>query len=157
SFALRIAAFAAILAFVASSSAALADSNAKVHRSSKLSSTSVRRGYGKLFSNTPGPVAWGAEGYETLPNGLCPIDGGQPADGRRTLVIFLHGMIAKDVDWQWLQERALARQAKQSKFEAIFARAPLGPGGYVWPGSLAAQEGSEQALIDEWNAARAFL
>jgi predicted esterase len=103
-----------------------------------------------------GPLAWCADEFETLPNGLCHIDGGQK-DGRRTLVVFLHGMIAKDVDWQWLQERALARQAKQNKFEAVFARAPLGPGGYVWPGSLSAQETSEQALIDQWDAARAFL
>ncbi|MDF2694076.1 MAG: hypothetical protein K0S65_2459 [Labilithrix sp.] len=103
-----------------------------------------------------GPLPWCAEEFETLPNGLCHIDGGQK-DGRRTLVIFLHGAIAKDVDWQWLQERALARQAKQSKFEAVFARAPLGPSGFVWPGTAAAQETSEQDLIDSWNAARAFL
>jgi predicted esterase len=103
-----------------------------------------------------GPYAWCAEDYETLPNGLCHIDGGQRED-RRTLVVFLHGMIGKDVDWQWLQERALARQAKQSKFEAVFARAPLTPGGYVWPGTLSAQEETEQQLIDGWNEARSFL
>ncbi|MBX3233157.1 MAG: hypothetical protein KIT84_20410 [Labilithrix sp.] len=104
-----------------------------------------------------GPVAWCGEGTTTLPNGLCHIDGGQPADGRRTLVVFLHGAIAKDVDWQWLQERALTRQAKASKFEAVFARAPLMPGGYLWPGSKEAQEQHEQALIDGWNEARAYL
>ena len=102
-------------------------------------------------------LPWCAEPFETLPNGLCHIDGGQRDGGRRTLVIFLHGAIAKDVDWQWLQERALARQAKQNEFEAIFARAPLGPNGYVWPGTASAQESSEQELIDGWNAARAFL
>ena len=103
-----------------------------------------------------GPFAWCNDEVETLPNGLCYINGGQK-DGRRTLVIFLHGAIAKDVDWQWLQERALTRQAKQSKFEAVFARAPLGAGGYVWPGTVAAQETSEQNLIDGWNTARKFL
>ncbi|HVH44151.1 MAG TPA: hypothetical protein VM925_17490 [Labilithrix sp.] len=106
--------------------------------------------------NATGPLPWCAEELETLPNGLCHIDGGQQ-EGRRTLVIFLHGAIAKDVDWQWLQERALTRQAKQSKFEAIFARAPLGPSGFVWPGTAAAQETSEQELIDSWTAARVFL
>lgn len=105
---------------------------------------------------TTGPLPWCAEELETLPNGLCHIDGGQ-REGRRTLVVFLHGAIAKDVDWQWLQERALTRQAKQSKFEAIFARAPLGPKGYVWPGTASAQQASEQDLIDSWNEARAFL
>lgn len=101
-----------------------------------------------------GPLPWCAEETETLPNGLCYIDGGQK-DARRTLVIFLHGAIAKDVDWQWLQERALLRQAKQNKFEAVFARAPLSSGGYVWSGIGAGQE--EEQLIEQWNAARAFL
>src|SRR5690348_15057852 len=47
-----------------------------------------------------GPMPWCAEELETLPNGLCYINGGQK-EGRRTLVVFLHGAIAKDVDWQW--------------------------------------------------------
>lgn len=107
-------------------------------------------------AKSTGPLPWCAEELETLPNGLCHIDGGQ-REGKRTLVIFLHGAIAKDVDWQWLQERALTRQAKQSKFEAVFARAPLGPNGYVWPGTASAQQASEQDLIDSWNEARSFL
>jgi predicted esterase len=115
---------------------------------------SAPRSSGTATEKTPLP--WCAEEFETLPNGLCHIDGGQK-DGRRTLVVFLHGAIAKDVDWQWLQERALARQAKQNKFEAIFARAPLGPSGFVWPGTATAQETSEQELVDGWNAARTFL
>ena len=49
------------------------------------------------------------------------------------------------------------RQAKQSKFEAVFARAPLGPSGHVWPGTASAQETSEQELIDSWTSARTFL
>jgi predicted esterase len=111
----------------------------------------------KVATKASGPVAWCGEGTETLPNGLCHIDGGQPENGRRTLVVFLHGMIAKDVDWQWLQERALTRQAKASKFEAVFARAPLGPGGYIWPGTKDDQDAHEQELIAGWNEARAYL
>lgn len=138
-FGLRSAVFAALLLVAASSSAG--ENKAKVVKAPKPS----------------GPVAWCGEGTEALPNGLCHIDGGQPESGKRTLVVFLHGMIAKDVDWQWLQERALTRQAKQSKFEAIFAQAPLGPGGYVWPGTKEAQEANEQALIDGWQDAKAYL
>ncbi len=143
SYASRAAALSAILATLAVASVADADTTAKskVQRSAKAT----------------GPLPWCAEELETLPNGLCHIDGGRRDDGRRTLVIFLHGMIAKDVDWQWLQERALTRQAKQSKFEAVFARAPLTPGGFVWPGTVSSQETSEQDLIDGWNEARAFL
>jgi predicted esterase len=132
----------AILAgFLALSATASAEDKAKIARSPKPS----------------GPVAWCGEGTTALPNGLCHIDGGQPENGKRTLVIFLHGMIAKDVDWQWLQERALIRQAKTSKFEAVFAQAPLSPGGYIWPGTKEAQEANEQQLIDGWNEARAYL
>ena len=66
-------------------------------------------------------------------------------------------MIAKDVDWQWLQERALTRQAKASHFEAVFAKAPLMPGGFIWPGTKEDQEAHEQELIAQWNEARAYL
>lgn len=111
----------------------------------------------KATTKPSGPVAWCGEGTDTLPNGLCHIDGGQPESGRRTLVIFLHGMIAKDVDWQWLQERALTRQAKASHFEAVFARAPLMPGGYIWPGTQKDQEAYEQDLMNQWADARAYL
>ncbi len=103
----------------------------------------------------PSP-AWCAPEVEELTEGVCHIDGGQP-EGRRTLVIFLHGAIAKDTTWQWTQERALLRQARQAHFEAIFPRAPLGTSGYVWPGSLRAQQGVEQELIDGWIAARKML
>jgi predicted esterase len=143
---LRVAACAAVAASLAL--AGIADAAPKTPKTPK---SKVERA-----PKPTGPLPWCAEEFETLPNGLCHIDGGQK-DGRRTLVIFLHGAIAKDVDWQWLQERALARQAKQSKFEAVFARAPLGPNGYVWPGTAAAQETSEQELIDSWNAARTYL
>ncbi|MBX3213373.1 MAG: dienelactone hydrolase family protein [Labilithrix sp.] len=143
---LRIVAAAAVATSLAAASAGhaapkkTATTKSKLHRAAKPT----------------GPLPWCAEELETLPNGLCHIDGGQ-RDGRRTLVVFLHGAIAKDVDWQWLQARALTRQAKQSKFEAIFARAPLGPSGFVWPGTAAAQTTSEQALIDDWQEARTFL
>lgn len=144
---LRIAALAAIAASLAvTGGAEAAPKKATATTKSKL----------QRAPKPSGPLPWCAEELETLPNGLCHIDGGQK-DGRRTLVVFLHGAIAKDVDWQWLQARALARQAKQSKFEAVFARAPLGPNGYVWPGTAAAQDASEQDLIDGWNEARAFL
>lgn len=151
----RLIALAAIVTSVGLAGAAHAEPAAK-----KAKSTSAKKAKIHRASKPTGPVPWCSEETETLPNGLCYIDG-RPKDAsledRRTLVIFLHGAIAKDVDWQWLQERALTRQAKQSKFEAIFARAPLGPGGYVWPGTKAAQEASEQELIDGWMEARAYL
>lgn len=103
-----------------------------------------------------GPFAWCADGIEAVGDGICHIDGGQP-EGRSTLVIFLHGAIARDVKWQWTQEQALLRQAKQSKFEAIFPRAPLSEAGHVWPGTAEAQRRVEGELIASWSRARKRL
>jgi predicted esterase len=151
----RLIALAAIVTSVGLAGAAHAEPSAESPKSTSAKKAKIYRA-----PKPTAPVPWCSEETETLPNGLCYIDG-RPKDAspgdRRTLVIFLHGAIAKDVDWQWLQERALTRQAKQSKFEAIFARAPLGAGGYVWPGTKSAQEASEQELIDGWMEARAFL
>lgn len=104
------------------------------------------------------PQAWCADdaGITTLRDGVCHIDGGEQ-DGRRTLVVFLHGAIARDVTWQWTQERALLRQAKQSHFHAIFPRSPLSANGHVWPGSAAAQAENEDELVAGWTAARKQL
>jgi predicted esterase len=101
-------------------------------------------------------TAWCAPEVTTLSDGVCHIDGGKKSD-RRTLVIFLHGAIAKDTTWQWTQERALLRQAKYVGFEAIFPRSPLTEKGYVWPGTLASQEKVEQELADGWMAAKRKL
>ncbi len=106
--------------------------------------------------SAPSQPSWCAPEFEALSDGVCHV-GSSEGGGRRTLVIFLHGAIAKDVTWQHTQERALARQAKQSKFEAIFPRAPLGPGGFVWPGTVSAQEGVEQELVSSWTHARRTL
>jgi predicted esterase len=146
-FGLRSAVFAALLLTAVTAGAAPKTKVARVAKPSGEPSSPAK---------TRGPFSWCGEGTEALPNGLCHIDGGQP-EGRRSLVVFLHGAIAKDVDWQWLQERALTRQAKASKFEAIFAQAPLGAGGYVWPGTKDAQEANEQRLIDGWSDAKDYL
>ncbi len=104
----------------------------------------------------PQQPAWCAPEVEDLSPGVCHVDGGQRGD-RRVLVIFLHGAIAQGTTWQWTQERALLRQAREGGFEAIFPRAPLGPGGYLWPGSVKAQELEEEEIATGWRAARALL
>jgi predicted esterase len=103
-----------------------------------------------------GSPAWCAPEVKQVTDGVCHVDGGQRGD-RRVLVVFLHGAIAKGTTWQWTQERALLRQSKEAHFEAIFPRAPLGPSGYVWPGSVKAQEEIEDELVGGWRAAQAEL
>jgi predicted esterase len=102
------------------------------------------------------PASWCAPEVEALGRDVCHV-GGAAKDGPRTLVVFLHGAIAKNTTWQWTQQRALARQAKHGGFEAIFPRAPLGERGYLWPGSVKAQAEHEQQLVDGWAAARRRL
>ncbi|AKU94495.1 hypothetical protein AKJ09_01159 [Labilithrix luteola] len=106
-------------------------------------------------SKPSGPFPWCAPEFDALTSDICHVGAGNERDGRRTLVIFLHGAIAKNTDWQFNQERALARQAKQSGFEAIFPRSPLRESGYLWPGSKS--EDVEEKLIDSWMAAKKQL
>jgi predicted esterase len=111
---------------------------------------------GNSLRQYPTQPAWCAPEVEALTEDVCHVDGGDK-DGRRSLVIFLHGAIAERTTWQWTQERALLRQAKQSRFEAIFPRAPLTKGGFVWPGSVDAQKAVEGDLVTGWTAARRAL
>jgi pimeloyl-ACP methyl ester carboxylesterase len=107
---------------------------------------------------TPATSSWCAPEVETLPGGVCHVDGRR--EGRRTLVVFLHGLIARGTTWQWTQHRAMARNAKNLGFAVIMPTAPaVGPGGsagYAWPGAPPARE-IEQALIDNWLAAQRLL
>jgi predicted esterase len=118
-----------------------------------------RGGAGSTATPAASEPAWCSSEVETLSDGMCHIDGGQPtgADGRRTLVIFLHGAIARNVTWQWTQERALLRQAKQGGFSALFPRAPLSAGGYVWQLRGPDRDRVEEALIQSWKFAQKTL
>ncbi len=103
------------------------------------------------------PSPWCAPGIEALPGDVCRLDGEIPRGQRRTLVIFLHGAVAKNTTWQWNHMRGLDRLAKGNHVDVIFPRSPLADVGYVWPGSLHAQEAAEQALFDEWMTAKKLL
>jgi predicted esterase len=99
---------------------------------------------------------WCAPEIETLPRDVCYLPSGSKGP-RRTLVIFLHGAVAKNTTWSWNHERGLLRLAKGTGVDVIFPRSPLTEPGYVWPGSLKAQESVEQELIDDWMAAKGVL
>jgi len=92
-------------------------------------------------------------GVEAMPNDVCYLDGGD-REKRRTLVIFLHGAIAKGSNWSWKHERMMLRVAKSMKIEILFPKAPLEDIGYVWPGTAEAQEKKQPALIAQWTTAK---
>lgn len=99
--------------------------------------------------------AWCSDEVEALTSDTCYLDGRQGRrDGKRTLVIFLHGAIGKHVDWSWTQEKALLRQARAGHFEAIFPRGPENPIGYAWPSGADAQAKYEDELLAGWKRAQ---
>lgn len=112
----------------------------------------------------PRPVkdyAWCAAQVESLDDDTCYVAGGTGANpvagGKRTLVVFLHGVIGKHTDWSWTQERALLRQAKAGGYDAIFPRAPGNDVAYAWPGGAEAQAKYEAELIAGWKRAQKQL
>ncbi|HVH41749.1 MAG TPA: hypothetical protein VM925_05380 [Labilithrix sp.] len=104
-----------------------------------------------------GPSSWCAPEIEALPGDACFLDGGARNAPRHTLVIFLHGAIAKNTTWSWNHERMLLRLAKATKVDVVFPRSPQTDAGFVWPGSRDAQDRVEQELIDGWMTAKHAL
>ncbi len=104
------------------------------------------------------PAAFCAPEIEALPNDVCYLDGSKhEPNKKRTLVIFLHGAIAKNTTWSWNHERMLLKLAKGTNIEVLFPRSPQTDVGYVWPGTRESQEAVEQTLIDQWMEAKRIL
>lgn len=115
------------------------------------------RSEAKQPAKASGPSPWCAPEVETLPGNVCYLDGNSKNASRRTLVIFLHGAIAKNTNWSQNHERMMLRVAKATNIEILFPQSPLTEAGYVWPGSLEKQQAVEQELIDGWMAAKKLV
>ena len=102
-------------------------------------------------------ASWCGADSESLPGDVCYVDGRAKGGARRTLVIWLHGVIAKNTTWSWDHQRMLRRVAKQHGIELLFPRGVAGDSLIAWPGTQQAQEKSEQALIDQWMNAKSLL
>jgi predicted esterase len=59
--------------------------------------------------------------------------------------------------FQYVQQRALAREAKARHLTVLFPTSPLTADGYYWPTAAAAQKESEPALLEGITRARAAL
>jgi predicted esterase len=97
--------------------------------------------------------AWCTGETEALPGDVCYLDGGVGA--RRTLVVFLHGAVAKNTTWQHNHQRGLLSLAKGNHVDVLFPKAPLSEDGFVWQGAQA--KDVEDRLIDGWMRAKALL
>jgi predicted esterase len=106
--------------------------------------------------------AWCAAELEALPGDVCH-HAPSVERGASTLVIFLHGVIEPDREWQWAQQRGIVRAANAHGFTTLMPRGRrgIGPKGmqdwWTWPTSAAAQQAVEADVIEEWRAARALL
>ncbi len=104
-----------------------------------------------------GPKPWCAPEVSELSDHVCFFDGGVPEDGRRTLVIYLHGLLATTPGFQWLQQRAMAIHAKRLGFTVMLPTSPLADDTYIWPTSRTAQEKQEPEIIANIQTSRTAL
>jgi predicted esterase len=82
-----------------------------------------------------------------LSHHVCYFDGGVPADGRKTLVVYLHGSLAKTPGFFYMQQRAMALHAKRHNFTVVMPTSPSDGFGYVWPTSQQAQKDQEAGVL----------
>ncbi|HEY2515366.1 MAG TPA: hypothetical protein VGI39_31075 [Polyangiaceae bacterium] len=101
------------------------------------------------------PKPWCAPEVVELSDHVCFFDGGVPPSGRRTLVIYLHGMLVTMPGFQYVQQRALANEAKALNFTVVLPTSPLVEGGYYWPTAKGAIAEQEPAILAQIARARA--
>lgn len=107
----------------------------------------------------PAPTTkeWCAPEVHALGERTCYFEGDAPEGARRTLVIYLHGMLATSPGFQYLQQRAMALHAKNHHFTVLMPTAPLHDGAYVWPTSEARQKEEEARIVAEIAASKRAL
>ncbi|KYG10413.1 hypothetical protein BE21_12120, partial [Sorangium cellulosum] len=106
---------------------------------------------------------WCAPELAALPGEVCAFLPAKAAPGPRVLVIYLHGVVQPDSGWQWAQQRGAARAGARHGVAVMMPRGRRGIGPktmedwWCWPTATAAQATHEDALLAEWDAARAEL
>jgi predicted esterase len=106
-------------------------------------------------STTPKP--WCAPEVTELSDHVCYFEGGEPADGRKTLVIYLHGALAQTPGFFYMQQRAMAIHAKKHGFTVLMPTGPSDGFGFVWPTGQAAQKDQEPGILAGIAKARGEL
>lgn len=125
-----------------------------------LATTSTKAKAAMPAARSPGftpdtSKTWCAPEVTELSDHVCFFDGGAPADGRRTLVVYLHGALAMNHGFAWLQQRAMALHAKKHGFTVVIPTSPSDGVGHVWPTSLTAQKDQEAGILAGIKKARA--
>ena len=144
---------AVVSLLVATLLAVAVDAPAKEHGSDRK----AKSGISLVASRGGADKPWCAPEVKELSDHVCWFDGGAQENGRRTLVVYLHGMYATTPGFQYLQQSALALHAKRHNFTLLLPTAPLTPGGYVWPGTAEAQKDSEASILATITKSKAEL
>ncbi len=100
---------------------------------------------------------WCAPEVKELSDHVCYFDGGTPADGKQTLVIYLHGALAQTPGFFYMQQRAMALHARKHGFTVLMPTGPSDGVGYVWPTGQAAQKEQEPGILAGIAKARVDL
>jgi predicted esterase len=100
---------------------------------------------------------WCAPGLDVLSNDVC-FHEQPPHEGRRTLVIFLHGLVQEGAGWQHNQQRGIIRGGKRLGFSVITPRGVTGISRHgddmvAWPTGMAARKAHEKTLLAQWKTA----
>ncbi len=91
-------------------------------------------------------LPWCAPEVSELSDHVCYFDGGTRPEGRRTLVVYLHGSLVFNPGFQYVQQRNMRLQAKQNGFVVLIPTAPRTDTGYWWP-SGATQKADEPGIV----------
>ncbi|MDB4933297.1 MAG: hypothetical protein JWP87_269 [Labilithrix sp.] len=102
---------------------------------------------------------WCGSDVTTLSDHVCYVDGNGSTSTttRRTLVIYLHGVLAKTPGFQYVQQRWMAQEAKSNGFTLLMPTAPDEGALYAWPGTAKALKEKEGAILDTIQKSRAEL
>lgn len=153
-FGARVAVFATLIAVALVPRARLAEAAPKT--AAKTTST-------KATSPSPAaPERWCLPDLDVLPGDVC-VASGQKDEGPRTLVVFLHGVIAPNTTWQWTQHLAVKRAAEKYGFVAALPPAPRGVGpegmreAYAWPTAEATRKEREGEIVRTIESTRRRL
>lgn len=105
---------------------------------------------------------WCAPELQKFPGEVCAYVP-ESTKAPKILVIYLHGLVKANTEWQWTQERSVVRNAKRMGFAALMPRGRMGiapkkwPDYWSWPTSASAQAAVEEELISEWRSAQQKL
>jgi predicted esterase len=138
-----LASFAVAAALLVAAPHVLADGAAKTKTKARAQVTAPR-------SEEGAAKPWCAPDVHELhelEDHVCFAEGGTPEDGRRTLVVYMHGAYATTPGFAWLQQRAMALHAKRLGFTVLLPTSPKASASYVWPTSEAAQKAQEAEVL----------